>query len=725
MIQVINVGATANDGLGDKLRNAMIIVNSNFASLQSILDTCITDDDIIPISQIDGLQSILDSIQTELLNIPQIQSDINSINTTIFDINNTLNAQNTSITILFQNIVDLQNQINVLVGEAPIDGQSYVRKNASWEIITTMTGATGATGPQGIQGPIGPTGPAPDTSIFVPYTGAINNIQLGTYSLTSTSYNFTGLTNSGQMIWNDQDGTIDLLMKGGNVTLQVGQEQLVRVVNKTSPLITLLESNYQAVRITGAQGQRLKVDLAQATSDTLSAETIGLVTETILGNQEGFVTTSGLVRKINTTGSLQGETWLDGDILYLSPTTAGHITNIKPVAPQHMIVIGYVVSAHITQGSIFVKVNNGYEIDELHNVKISGATNSQVLTYQNGLWINGTASGGSTWGTISGTLSNQTDLQTALNSKQDTLTAVNFGSFMDLQLPTKLTPMSGDFLAARDFLTNEAVEIPFSTVIPTWGNISGTVSNQSDLISLFDEYFYDRNIKMTLFYFLPNNFLATYTTWRVSTSQPLATGGTLVASGNIRTPRLLYQTTSTAGTLAFQRGAPWYLTFQVGVDVLFKYDRKFNIVANVANSRFFAGLSAQYQTSNPTNLEPTAVSLSIGVAKIAASTNLYMMWSTADNTDLGTGFPANDGDNSIYRLTIERLVASTNSMRMTLWRYNATTGQTTSVTQTRNIADPGGPMSPTIWATNNTTASVMSFRDHGCLTEIKNNVTFI
>jgi hypothetical protein len=208
----------------------------------------------------------------------------------------------------------------------------------------------------------------------------------------------------GKLKWNDTDGTLDLGLKGGNVTLQIGQEQLVRVVNKTATNITLQESAYQAVRVTGAQGQRLKVDLALATNDLNSAETIGLVTETILNNQEGFVTTSGLVNKINTTGSLQGETWADGDTLYLSPTVAGRITNIKPSAPNHLVIIGYVVYAHVVNGKIYVKVDNGYELDELHNVSISAATNNQVLTYESatGLWKNKDTASAFTGGTVSG-----------------------------------------------------------------------------------------------------------------------------------------------------------------------------------------------------------------------------------------------------------------------------------------------------------------------------------
>jgi len=234
----------------------------------------------------------------------------------------------------------------------------------------------------------------PSITGLVPYTGATQDVDLGEYELKAGQVEFdqtpTGTAGVAVMRWNDTDGTIDLGLKGGNVTLQLGQEQLVRVVNKTATNINLLEANYQAVRVTGAQGQRLKVDLAQATTDVLSAETIGLVTETINNNQEGFITTSGLVRGINTTGSLQSETWADGDVVYLSPTTAGRITNIKPSAPNHLVIIGYVVSAHATQGSIFVKVDNGYKLDELHNVAISTPLNNQSLVYETAstLWKN-------------------------------------------------------------------------------------------------------------------------------------------------------------------------------------------------------------------------------------------------------------------------------------------------------------------------------------------------
>ena len=133
--------------------------------------------------------------------------------------------------------------------------------------------------------------------------------------------------------------------------------------------------------------------LALADSDANSTDTIGLVTENIAVNEEGFITTSGLVRSIDTTGTLQGETWNDGDVLYLSPITSGSLTNIKPQAPQHTVIMGFVVRAQQNQGSIYVKVDNGYELDELHNVRITTASLAPgdllVRGVNNGgVWIN-------------------------------------------------------------------------------------------------------------------------------------------------------------------------------------------------------------------------------------------------------------------------------------------------------------------------------------------------
>jgi len=196
----------------------------------------------------------------------------------------------------------------------------------------------------------------------------------------------------GELAWNDADGTLDLGLKGGNVTLQIGQEEVIRVVNKTSA--NLLQSEYKVVRIRtasegGSQGQRLAVLLAQANNQANHSGILGLVTENITNNQEGFITTFGYVRGINTTGSIQSETWADGDALWLSETVAGGISNIEPA--NHPVQLGWVTYAHAVNGKIFVKVQEGVdELAELHDVTIATPLNNDVLTYEtsSSLWKN-------------------------------------------------------------------------------------------------------------------------------------------------------------------------------------------------------------------------------------------------------------------------------------------------------------------------------------------------
>jgi hypothetical protein len=77
-------------------------------------------------------------------------------------------------------------------------------------------------------------------------------------------------------------------------------------------------------------------------------------------------------------------------VLYLSGTVAGALTKVKPQAPIHTVIVGFVIYAHNNQGKIFVKVDNGYELDELHNVKITSVADKNVLRYNTslGVWEN-------------------------------------------------------------------------------------------------------------------------------------------------------------------------------------------------------------------------------------------------------------------------------------------------------------------------------------------------
>lgn len=184
----------------------------------------------------------------------------------------------------------------------------------------------------------------------------------------------------GQLTWNDVDGTLDLSLKGGNVTLQIGQEQVVRFVNHTDLDFTEL----QVVRILGAQGNRLSASLAQADSESNSSTAFAIVTESILKNQQGYATTNGLVRNVNTSN------FSEGSVLYLSPFIAGGITDILPDAPNRVVRVGYCVRSHAIIGSIFVNIIHDIELNDLPDVKIESPAEGDVLFYNStsNLWQN-------------------------------------------------------------------------------------------------------------------------------------------------------------------------------------------------------------------------------------------------------------------------------------------------------------------------------------------------
>ena len=139
-----------------------------------------------------------------------------------------------------------------------------------------------------------------------------------------------------------------------------------------------------------------RVALADWTNDSLSANTLGLATTDIAAGAIGQVLTEGLFLGYDT--STPG--WVSGQLLYLS--SSGTITGSTPHAPLHTVRLGQVVRVQSNNGSIYVKVDNGYEIDELHDVKVTSAAVGDLLIRSSSVWINSKVLTGSY--TLSGSL---------------------------------------------------------------------------------------------------------------------------------------------------------------------------------------------------------------------------------------------------------------------------------------------------------------------------------
>lgn len=127
------------------------------------------------------------------------------------------------------------------------------------------------------------------------------------------------------------------------------------------------------VYINGVSGNTALLAKAIASGDSTSAQTLGVVEFDIANNQSGVVVLVGSVANLDTSS------FTEGVQLYLSGTTAGAFTSSKVLAPTHLVYVGIVTRAHPTQGTIEVKIQNGYELDEIHDVQISSPADKDIL----------------------------------------------------------------------------------------------------------------------------------------------------------------------------------------------------------------------------------------------------------------------------------------------------------------------------------------------------------
>lgn len=169
----------------------------------------------------------------------------------------------------------------------------------------------------------------------------------------------------------------------GNPTTFPVLGQSDRVITEVRNTTGATVTKGTVVYLTGASGGKPTIQKAQANAESTSSGTFGVIQSDINNNSNGYVVVIGTVLGVNTSS------YSEGQILWLSPTTAGGFTTTKPVAPNHAVYVAIVTLAS-TQGTIEVKIQNGYEIDELHDVLIVSKTDNDGLIYDaaSGLWKN-------------------------------------------------------------------------------------------------------------------------------------------------------------------------------------------------------------------------------------------------------------------------------------------------------------------------------------------------
>lgn len=134
----INV-SNPNDGLGDKLRDAFIIVNDNFASIGDIVTPEYIAATLSNYATIDYVTDELADVDAELLGlidrVETLETDVDTLQTGFNNLTLSVNGKvstttfNNSISAINDTISDLNNS---KIGDAPADGKEYVRKDNDW-----------------------------------------------------------------------------------------------------------------------------------------------------------------------------------------------------------------------------------------------------------------------------------------------------------------------------------------------------------------------------------------------------------------------------------------------------------------------------------------------------------------------------------------------------------------------------------------------------------------
>lgn len=221
-----------------------------------------------------------------------------------------------------------------------------------------------------------------------PAEGDYNLTQLGDVIITTASNNDVLRYNGSNWV-NAQifTGTIAQYVDGTGAyqtfpTLLSSDRLITEVRNTTGATVT----KGTVIYLNGSSGTLPLIAKAQANGEATSTGTYGVVQNDIANNANGYVVVIGNLTGIDTSA------YSAGAILWLSPTVAGGYTTTKPSAPNHAVYIGIVTRSSNTQGTIEVKIANGYEIEELHNVSISSVANNEVLVYESAssLWKNKT-----------------------------------------------------------------------------------------------------------------------------------------------------------------------------------------------------------------------------------------------------------------------------------------------------------------------------------------------
>ena len=226
----------------------------------------------------------------------------------------------------------------------------------------------------------------------------------------------SGTASSGYLLTADGVGGVAF-----SPAAETGSAQTLRTYVKNASGSTITKG--QAVYVSGADGTNALIDIASASNELTSSKTLGIVASTLTNNAFGYVIENGQLSNIDTSGTTAGAS------VWLGDTPGSLVFGAPPAEPSNSVYLGVVTKANASTGEILVKVQNGYELDELHDVSAGSPTDLDILQYKNssGMWTKtGITSAGIVTTSDTQTLTNKTiTLPSIANTKGNYATTVS------------------------------------------------------------------------------------------------------------------------------------------------------------------------------------------------------------------------------------------------------------------------------------------------------------
>lgn len=201
-----------------------------------------------------------------------------------------------------------------------------------------------------------------------------------------TTFQFAGGTGTqGQMSWNSDEETVDLVTNGESIN--IGQELEYHVRNNSGSTIAK-GTPVMSTGTIGASG-RITISPLASTTVTNAKYFLGIANESIANNEDGKVLSFGKIRQIDTSGASftqVEQTWNDGDIIWIDAANDGKLTNVEPTSGMKLP-IAFVIDAE-ENGTLFVRATQGSSINETNDIDFEDLSEGDLLQYNGTNWVN-------------------------------------------------------------------------------------------------------------------------------------------------------------------------------------------------------------------------------------------------------------------------------------------------------------------------------------------------